>query len=596
MAYLVHSKINCALIQRADPLGPLKQKQAGQGPKAATQVQKQLFRPVQCRLQGSRPFVSSPRLRGQARRFPVQPPRAIGSDLGGVVEDQIPSPSVHPGVDKCPHILDYIPDHPMYASPLIGSSAHRIVKDYFINENDAVTTQVTKNILEPYNPSYFVRAGPREKVAFNGEDVHAAIVTCGGLCPGLNTVIRELVCGLWGMYGVRRIYGVQAGYRGFYANNMLELNPRVVSSIHRLGGTFLGSSRGGHDTKRIVDAIQDRGINQVYIVGGDGTQRGALAIFREIVARKLPVSVAGIPKTIDNDIDIIDKSFGFDTAVEEAQRAIAAAHVEAESYPNGIGLVKLMGRHSGFIAMHATLASRDVDCCLIPEVPFYLEGPGGLFEFLGERVRKNGHAVIVVAEGAGQEHLAAALESAGGDAAAATRDDSGNQILKNIGLFLEHRIKDHFAKPGSPLRGGVSLKYIDPTYMVRAVRPNASDNVYCTLLAHASMHGAFAGFTGFVCGPVNGRHAFIPIERCVAREKNVNVHDRMWARLMSSTGQPDWSSRTPKSTQASERMIANEDPAIDRTGTGSAPGQLYLDETPPGTMIEKRLVGGPRKR
>jgi 6-phosphofructokinase 1 len=220
---------------------------------------------------------------------------------------------------------------------------------------------------------HFRRAGPRDKIYFRSEEVKACIVTCGGLCPGLNTVIREIVCGLWTQYDVREIYGIHGGYRGFYSQNTTDLSPKFVNDIHKRGGTILGTSRGGHDTSKIVDSIEDRGINQVYIIGGDGTQRGANVIHEECKRRGLKVVVAGIPKTIDNDIEIIDKSFGFDTAVEEAQRAINAAHVEAESTHNGVGLVKLMGRYSGYIAMHATLASRDVVGSAFPNLEVVLQ-------------------------------------------------------------------------------------------------------------------------------------------------------------------------------------------------------------------------------
>ncbi|GMQ06275.1 hypothetical protein CsSME_00050923 [Camellia sinensis var. sinensis] len=232
-----------------------------------------------------------------------------------------------------------------------------------------------------------------------------------------------------------KLLDLQGGYRGFYSRNTITLTPKVVNDIHKRGGTVLGTSRGGHNTKKIVDSIQDRGINQVYIIGGDGTQKGASAIYEEIRRRGLKVAVAGVPKTIDNDIPVIDKSFGFDTAVEEAQRAINAAHVESESNENCIGLVKLMGRDSGFIAMHATIASRDVDCCLIPESPFYLEGAGGLFEYIEKRLKENGHMVIVIAEGAGQELLSESLRSSH------QQDASGNKLHQDVGLWISQSIK-----------------------------------------------------------------------------------------------------------------------------------------------------------
>ncbi|KMZ59297.1 6-phosphofructokinase [Zostera marina] len=446
---------------------------------------------------------------------PTDKKKIIHGDDGYVLED-------------VPHLLDYIPKLSNYPNPLQSNPAYATTKQYFVNEDDSVAQKIVVHKNSPRS-IHFRRAGPRQKVYFEPIDVNACIVTCGGLCPGINTVIRELVCGLHDMYGVPKIYGIQGGYKGFYSNNYNFLEPKNVNDIHKKGGTILGTSRGGQNTTKIVDNIQDRGINQVYIIGGDGTQKGASTIFEEIQRRRLKVSVVGIPKTIDNDIMVIDKSFGFDSAVEEALRAINAAHVEAESGENGIGVVKLMGRHSGFIAMYATLASRDVDCCLIPESPFYLEGKGGLFEFIEKRLKSNGHLVLVVAEGAGQDILSANLESA--------KDPSGNKLLLDVGIWLSQKINDYFANVRKML---ITLKYIDPTYMVRAIPSNASDNVYCTLLAHSAIHGAMAGYTGFTVGPVNGRHSYIPFDRVTESRNKVVITDRMWARLLSSTNQPSF--------------------------------------------------------
>ncbi|KAG6388323.1 hypothetical protein SASPL_149748 [Salvia splendens] len=412
-------------------------------------------------------------------------------------------------LEDVPHLTTFLPDLAMYTNPLKKTQAYAIVKQTFVTPEDVVA----------------------HKVYFKSEEVRACIVTCGGLCPGINTVIREIVCGLNSMYGVEEILGIQGGYRGFYSKNTVQLTPKSVNDIHKRGGTFLQTSRGGHDTNKIVDNIQDRGINQVYIIGGDGTQKGAAAIYKEVERRGIKVAVAGIPKTIDNDIVVIDKSFGFDTAVEEAQRAINAAHVEVESVENGVGIVKLMGRYSGFIAMHATLASRDVDCCLIPESPFYLEGQGGLFEFVEQRLKENGHMVIVLAEGAGQEYVAQSFH------ASAEKDASGNRLLLDVGLWLTQKIKDHFT---NVRKMAINMKYIDPTYMIRAIPSNASDNIYCTLLAHSAIHGAMAGYTGFTVGPVNSRHAYIPISRVTETTNIVKLTDRMWARLLASTNQPSF--------------------------------------------------------
>ncbi|KAL0354610.1 UNVERIFIED_CONTAM: ATP-dependent 6-phosphofructokinase [Sesamum radiatum] len=433
-------------------------------------------------------------------------------------------------LEDVPHLSDYIPHLPAYLNPLQDNPSYSVVKQYFVNEEDSVTQKIVVHKNSPRG-THFRRAGPRQKVYFESDEVFACIVTCGGLCPGINTVIRELVCGLHYMYGVSSVLGIEGGYRGFYSKNTIPLTPKVVDDIHKRGGSIIGMSRGGHDTSKIVDSIQDRGINQVYIIGGDGTQQGASLIFEEIRRWGLKVAVVGIPKTIDNDIPVIAKSFGFDTSVEEAQRAINAAHVEAYSIENGVGVVKLTGRYSGFISMYATLASRDVDCCLIPESPFYLEGPGGLFEYVRKRLKENGHMVIVIAEGAGQDLLAEDMHDMD------QQDPSGSKLLQDIGLWITEKIKDHFTKERKMI---INVKYIDPTYMIRAIPSNASDNVYCTLLAHSAIHGAMAGYTGFVVGPVNGRHAYIPFHRINERRNKVVITDRMSARLLSSTNQPSF--------------------------------------------------------
>ncbi|KAK7389594.1 hypothetical protein VNO78_24763 [Psophocarpus tetragonolobus] len=440
-------------------------------------------------------------------------------------------------LDDAPHLSDYIPNLTTYPSPLHDYHSYSIVKyvamEHFVDADVSVAQEIVVHKNGPRG-THFRRAGPRKEVYFEPENVYACIVTCGGLCPGVNTAIREIVCGLYYMYGVCKIVGIEGGYSGFYSRNTIPLTPKVVDDIHKRGGTILGTSQeeGGQDTdiSKIVDSIQDRGINQVYILGGDGTQIGASMIFEEIRNRGLKVSVVGIPVSVDNDIPVIDNSFGFDTAVEEAERAIDAAHVEAESTDNGIGVVKLMGRHSGFIAMFATLASRDVDCCLIPESPFYLEGPGGLFEFIRKRLAENGHMVIVIAEGAGQELISKSLSGMN------KQDASGNKLFQDVGLWLSQKIKDHFAKS----QMDITLKYIDPTYMIRAVPSIASDNVYCTLLAQSAVHGAMAGYTGSAVGAVNGIHAYIPFYRINESEKKVDITERTWARLLSSTDQPSF--------------------------------------------------------
>jgi len=320
---------------------------------------------------------------------------------------------------------------------------------------------------------------------------------------------------------------VRNGYRGFYEREWLRLTPYHVEGIHNQGGTILGTSRGGFDVDKILGACIDRGVNQVYVIGGDGTHRGADILAKEAIDRKLKLVVACVPKTIDNDIGVIDKSFGFDTAVGEAVKAINSAVIEARCAPHGIGIVQLMGRHAGYIAAHATLASRQVDMCLIPEVPFPVHGPSSLMEHLERVVETAGHAVIVVAEGAGSDILAATN----------VKDESGNQILPEIGYYLRDEIKNYFASK----KQMVSLKYHDPSYMVRSVAANASDSVYCGVLAQNAVHGAMAGFTSFTVASVNNRTVMLPISIITAASPAYLKPDgRTWERVVSETHQPNW--------------------------------------------------------
>uniref|UniRef100_A0A7S1XCF7 Phosphofructokinase domain-containing protein n=1 Tax=Compsopogon caeruleus TaxID=31354 RepID=A0A7S1XCF7_9RHOD len=421
-----------------------------------------------------------------------------------------------------------------YPSPLLENPVYDKVHEYFVEEGDAVVVNTVINERDlvcregetALVPKMFERAGPRDRVVFDADQVHAAIVSCGGVCPGINTIIKEITRALERQYHVKRISGVPKGYRGIYGEApWMKLSYDDLAESHRLGGTLLGTSRGGFDLDRIVNNINKQGVNQLYIIGGDGTVRGAQAIADEVERRGMRVAVSHIPKTIDNDLVVIDKSFGFDTAVEEAQRAIYAANVEVKSFPNAVGIVKLMGRSSGFIAMNATLSSGCVDCCLIPESPFDLDK---LLEFIREKISTQNHCLVVVAEGAGQDYVGEFVK---------LRDASGNRLLGDIGLFLSTKVKEYFE---DVIQQEVTVKYIDPTYMVRAIPANASDNLYCTLLSHAAVHGVNAGFTAFMTGPVNGKQCYIPLSEVVGKRNAVDTRTKAYARLISSTGQPSF--------------------------------------------------------
>jgi 6-phosphofructokinase 1 len=370
----------------------------------------------------------------------------------------------------------------------------------------------------------FEKAGPREKIYFDPSKLKCGIVTCGGLCPGLNSVIRAVVLSLYHNYGVKTVYGFPFGYEGLsyrHGHIPVELTPERVDRIHQQGGTILGSSRGNQDIGEMVDTLERMNIGILFTIGGDGTLRGASAISEEIGRRKLKMAVIGIPKTIDNDISYIQRSFGFATAVSEAGRAISSAHTEALGARNGIGLVKLMGRDSGFIAVYAALAYNDVNFCLIPEVPFTLER---FFHILRERLERRGHAVIVVAEGAGQD----IMEKTG------ERDASGNIRLRDIGIFLRDQITARFKRTGFDF----SLKYIDPSYTIRSVPAEANDSAFCLLLGQNAVHAGMAGRTNIAVGTWTNEFTHVPIPMATSERKKVDPEGWVWNSVLTATGQP----------------------------------------------------------
>ncbi|HAZ14762.1 MAG: hypothetical protein A2X86_10525 [Bdellovibrionales bacterium GWA2_49_15] len=376
------------------------------------------------------------------------------------------------------------------------------------------------------NPEYaFTMAGPREMIFFKGKEVVAGIVHCGGLCPGMNNITRGLVRRLWYSYGVRKIFGLRYGLLGLTARSPaapMPLDPAIIHDIHLLGGTILGSSRGPQPVAEMVDFLNRMGINILFMVGGDGTMHAALSIYEEVRRREAKIAIIGVPKTVDNDLLFTEKTFGFDTAVSIAAEAIRAAHVEAMGTINGFGLVHLMGRHSGFIAASATMASREANLVLVPEVPFTLQGDHGILQYLQKRLQTNGHAVMVVAEGAGQEHLPESK----------ARDASGNLKLADIGVFLRDLIIREFHSTG------LSMKYIDPSYIVRAAPANASDSIFCGQLADEAVHAAMAGKTGMVVGLWQGRFTYVPLTAVTTGRQVILPASTFWRNVLEATGQP----------------------------------------------------------
>lgn len=333
---------------------------------------------------------------------------------------------------------------------------------------------------------------------------------------------------LYNRYGVRRIIGIKYGYQGFiakYKHEIIDLIPDEIENIHMHGGSILSSSRGPQNTGEIVDALERMDINILFTIGGDGTLRGAQAITEEITRRGLKISVGGIPKTIDNDINLIEKSFGFETAFTSATSILRGAHNEAKGAYNGIALVKLMGRDSGFIAANAALAVQEVNLVLVPELKFDLYGPHGLLKWLRNRLVTKQHVLIAVAEGAGQ-HLFEEHE--------AEKDASGNIKYLDIGLYLRDKIKEEFDHKKFPY----SLKYMDPSYIIRSAAANANDSLFCNLLAQNAVHAAMAGRTGFVVGYWNAQFTVLPIPMTIKERKRISIEGALWSNVIETTGQP----------------------------------------------------------
>jgi 6-phosphofructokinase 1 len=403
----------------------------------------------------------------------------------------------------------------------------------FIESTDRVLLDAT---LEHYlhcqetheTPFSFEKAGPHRHLYFDPAKTKVAIVTCGGLCPGLNNVIRGLVNQLYYRYSVNQIVGITFGFEGFiakYNHPVMELTPQVVENINLVGGTILGSSRGQQDVGEIVDRLIELDVNILFCIGGDGTLRGAHAIHEEILHRNLNISVAGIPKTIDNDINLIDQSFGFETAFTIANDIIRSAHNEARGAFNGIALLKLMGRESGFIAAYAALSIQEVNFVLIPEMTFDLYGPKGFLQVLQARIEKRHHALIVVAEGAGQHFF---------DGDTLEKDASGNIKNNDIGLYLKDKISDEFKSKNLPF----TIKYIDPSYIIRSAPANPNDSKFCSLLAQNAVHAAMAGKTDFVIGHWNNFFTLLPIPIAVAKRSKIDIEGELWWNVIEATGQP----------------------------------------------------------
>lgn len=410
----------------------------------------------------------------------------------------------------------------------LGEAIHDSPLSFFARDEQLVPSETQwPQGIPPRDMVLFEKAGPRRKLFFEPARTRAAIVTCGGLCPGLNNVIRSVTRELRRGYGVGTVLGIRGGYRGLDPQRgkpPIELTDEVVEDIHKEGGTLLGTSRGPVDMHTAVEFLMDQRVNILFTVGGDGTQRGGNALFEEARERGYALSVVGIPKTIDNDVRFVSRTFGYSTAVSEAVRVIQSAHTEARCVDNGIALVRLMGRHAGFIAAAATVASQEVNFCLVPEVPFALDGEHGLLAALERRLQAKSHAVVVVAEGAGQDLMAGS----------GARDASGNLKLQDIGLLLKERLNAHFQARGIEM----AMRYFDPSYQIRGCPADTEDALLCDRMARHAVHAAMAGKTGLVISSLNGQFVHVPVALIARGGKRLDLEGELWRAVLSSTGQP----------------------------------------------------------
>src|SRR5689334_493958 len=412
---------------------------------------------------------------------------------------------------------------------VLGAARYPSPLKRWVSDSERVPATIVRSVdTRPTDDLVFELAGARENLFFNPPETRAGIVTCGGICPGLNDVIRSLFFELHHAYGVKEVLGFRWGYQGLdpeHGAEPLILSREMVDAVHQQGGTMLGTSRGPVDKARAVENLIRRRVNILFTVGGDGTQRGAREFFSEAQRQGHALAVVGVPKTIDNDIPFVARSFGFLTAVSDAEQVLQRAHTEARSVQNGIALVKLMGRHAGFLTAEATVASQDVNFTLIPEVPFQLEGPGGFLAALEQRIVNRGHAVIALAEGAGQELLG----NTGTE-----RDASGNVKLSDIGVFLQKKIEEWFHARKIPF----VMRYFDPSYIVRSSPDNAEDTILCDQFARHAAHAAMAGKTGLVIGLLHDHFIHVPIELLASQQKRLDPESSTWSAVLAATGQP----------------------------------------------------------
>jgi len=327
------------------------------------------------------------------------------------------------------------------------------------------------------------------------------ILTGGGDCPGLNAVIRAVVRKGVNQYG-HAIVGYRDGWRGVLENRVTHLTPENTSGILHRGGTILGSSRTNpfkeeQGVERVKESLAEERIDGLIAVGGEDT----LGVADKLTAEG--VKVVGVPKTIDNDLNATDFTFGFNTAVQICTDAIDRLHTTAESH-NRVIVLEVMGRHAGWIATYSGIAG-GADAILVPERPFNIDQ---VCEHIKHR-HKRGHtfSIVVVAEGATPEEGEEAIQDGNTDA-------FGHARLGGIGVMLEKEIEE---------RTGYETRVTILGHIQRGGTPTAFDRVLATRFGIAAIDAVNDGDYGKMVALQGTNIVRVPIGDAVGTLKTVDT-------------------------------------------------------------------------
>jgi phosphofructokinase-like protein len=327
-----------------------------------------------------------------------------------------------------------------------------------------------------------------------------AVMTGGGDCPGLNAVIRSVVLAAAG-HDIKTL-GIHNGWQGLIKGDLSVLNIASVSGILSIGGTILGTSRTNplknpDDLGKIRKTMKTSGIDALVVIGGDGT----LSAASDIAAAG--VTLAGIPKTIDNDIYGTDSSVGFDTAVSIVTEMIDRLHTTAESH-HRIMVVEVMGRNAGWIAVMAGIAG-GADMVLVPEVRFTMAEV--CRELKTRYMAGKKYSIVVVAEGIHHEDITQS------EVPECDRDECGHEKFVGAGNLIGKEIENQL---------GIETRVTVIGHVQRGGTPTAFDRILGTRFGATAVEQLAAGNTGFMVALQGARIGTIPLKEVASRIKPVS--------------------------------------------------------------------------